>query len=46
MEIIVLIIILGITYTYLDYQVKEKDKSIEGYINWMKSKYYKKKDQE
>lgn len=41
-------IILLIAFSYMDYQIKEKDKSIEGYLKWMKNKFYTKKpkDQE
>lgn len=42
MELIILIILIGNAFTYMDYQVKEKDKSIEGYFRWIKEKFIKK----
>lgn len=45
MKGILLIIGLFLTFQYLDYQVKAKDKSIQGFIEYLKEKfYYKNKD--
>lgn len=42
MEGILLVIGLVLTFQYLDYQVKTGDKSIQGFIEYLKRKYYNK----
>lgn len=42
MKFILVIFALYLTMQYLDYQVKTKDKSIQGFIEYMKQKYYNK----
>lgn len=44
METILIIAAIAFTVTYLNYQIETKDKSIQGYIKYMKNKYWKKKD--
>lgn len=45
MKLILIIFALFLTMQYLDYQVNTKDKSIQGFIEYLKEKYYyKKKD--
>lgn len=34
---------LLLAFQYMSYQVETKDKSIQGFIEWMKQKYYYKK---
>lgn len=42
MKFILVIFALYLTMQYLDYQVRTKDKSIQGFIEYMKQKYYNK----
>lgn len=45
MKLILIILVIFLTTQYLDYQVKTEDKSIQGFIEHLKKKYYyKKKD--
>ena len=45
MKFFLLILALFLTAQYLNYQVKTKDQSIQGFIEYLKEKYYyKKKD--
>lgn len=43
MKIIAVILVFFLTMQYLDYQVKTSDKSIQGFIEYMRNKYYRKK---
>lgn len=43
METLLFIIGTAFTITYLNYQVETKDKSLQGYFEYMKNKYWKKK---
>jgi len=37
----ILALVLG--FQYMNYQIETKDKSIQGFIEWLKQKYYYKK---
>lgn len=41
---ILAIIAAIVAFTYMDYQVKTKDSSLQGYFEYMKEKYWNKKD--
>lgn len=43
MKFFLLILGLFLTVQYLNYQVKTKDQSIQGFIEYLKEKYYDKK---
>lgn len=42
MKFILIIIALFLTFQYMNYQVETKDKSLQGFIEYMKHKYYNK----
>lgn len=42
MKFILIIVALFLTFQYMNYQVETKDKSIQGFIEYMKRKYYNK----
>ena len=37
------ILALVVAFQYMSYQIETKDKSIQGFIEWLKQKYYYKK---
>lgn len=43
MKTIIIIASIAFTITYLNYQVETKDKSLKGYIEYMKIKYWNKR---
>lgn len=43
MKWILIIIVWILIFQQLEYQVKTKDRSIQGFIEWLKQKYYYKK---
>lgn len=43
MKGLLLIFVLVAGFQYMSYQVETKDKSIQGFIEWLKQKYYYKK---
>lgn len=43
MKGLIVLLALLLAFQYMSYQVETKDKSIQGFIEWMKQKYYYKK---
>lgn len=43
MKGLIVLLALLLAFQYMSYQVETKDKSIQGFIEWMKQKYYDKK---
>ena len=45
MKWLIIIVLLELVWQYIKYQAKTNDKSIQGYVEYLKEKYYyKKKD--
>ncbi len=45
MSFVLIIIAMFLTFQYTNYQIEKKDKSLQGFIEYLKEKfYYKKKD--
>ena len=44
MEIILVFAIIFVTKQYIDYQIETKDKSLHGFTQYLKAKYYDKSD--
>lgn len=42
MKLIFVIAIILVSKLYLDYQIETKDKSIQGFLQYLKTKYYDK----
>ena len=42
MSFVLIIIAMFLTFQYINYQVETKDKSLQGFLEYMKRKYYNK----
>ena len=42
MSFVLIIIAMFLTFQYMNYQVETKDKSLQGFLEYMKRKYYNK----
>lgn len=42
MSFVLIIIAMFLTFQYMNYQVETKDKSLQGFLEYMKRKYYSK----